>query len=107
MNDFDWVKEVEPMEPEMEYLKDNFDNLKPIIKGDKTYYIDSKQKPVFFYYQDNSISDIYFDYLRIWDYLMDNFNINHQKIRELIGVWVKDTYNIYGLIPEPYRVKAF
>jgi hypothetical protein len=28
INDFDWVSDIQPMKPEMVFLKDNFDNLK-------------------------------------------------------------------------------
>ena len=46
-SDFDWVSEIKPMEPAMEFLKDNFSNLKKISDGEThTQYLDEKGEPI-------------------------------------------------------------
>tara|TARA_R110000803_G_scaffold13218_5_gene37318 strand:- start:2187 stop:2564 length:378 start_codon:yes stop_codon:yes gene_type:complete len=99
IDDFDWVKDVEPMKPGMEFLKDNFDNLKRVIKDDKTYYVDSERKPLFMYYQDEENGFVYISYERIWAILEEDFGLNHSEIQELIKVWLEETYNLRGFTP--------
>jgi hypothetical protein len=66
------------MKPEMEFLKDNFDNLKKVIKGDRTYYVDSERKPLFMYYQDLDIGVVWVSYDRIWSVLEKDFGLKHR-----------------------------
>jgi hypothetical protein len=99
MNDFDWIKDVEPMEPGMEFLKDNFDNLNKVIKRDKTYYVDSERKPIFHYYQDEENGYVYINYSRIWLVLMEDFGLNYGEIQEIITRWLGETYHLRGFTP--------
>jgi hypothetical protein len=97
-NDFDWVGDVEPMKPEMEFLKDNFDNLVEVIKGNRTFYVDSERKPLF-YYQDEENGVVWVNYDRIWSVLRTEFGINYDEIQGLIKDWLGETYNLRGLTP--------
>jgi len=99
INDFDWISEIEPMKPEMGWLKDNFDNLKPVIKGDRTFYVDSERKPLFMYYQDEENGDVFMDYNRIWSVLEGDFGLKRDETQELIKEWLESTYNLRGLTP--------
>jgi hypothetical protein len=113
-DDFDWVKDVKPMEPGMEWLKDNFDNLNKVIQGTKTYYVDSERKPLFMYYQDSEIGRVYINYDRIWSILEEDFGLNHSETQELITKWLEGTYNlnpvpsinfIFFLLEGTYKLK--
>jgi hypothetical protein len=102
MNDFDWVKDIQPMKPEMEFLKDNFDNLEKVIKDDQTYYVDSERKPLFMYEQDEENGYVWVSYYRIWSVLEEDFGLKYSEIQELIKVWLGETYNLRGLTPWSY-----
>ena len=98
-SDFDWVSDIEPMEPGMEWLKDNFDNLQKVIKGDITYYVDEEQKPIFMYYQDvfTYNLDVVYD---IWLKLNEMFNLKRNEIDRVIKKWMLDSYGltVYALM---------
>ena len=96
--DFGWIKDIQPMEPGMGYLKDNFDNLQKVIKGDRIYYVDSEQKPLF-YYQDSENGWVDINYNRIWFILGKDFGLNYSEIQELMRRWLEGTYKIRGFTP--------
>jgi hypothetical protein len=99
VNDFDWVSDIEPMKPEMEFLKDNFDNLEKVIKGDQIYYVDSERKPLFMYEQDSEDGYVLLSYGRIWSVLGKDFGLKRSETEELIKRWLGETYNLMGLTP--------
>jgi hypothetical protein len=99
IDDFNWVGDVEPMEPGMEFLKDNFDDLKKVIKDDKTYYVDSDREPLFMYYQDLDIGVVWVSYDRIWSVLGTEYGLKHTEIQGLIKDWLGETYKLRGLTP--------
>ena len=100
IDNFDWVRDIQPMKPEMEFLKDNFDNLQKVIKGDKTFYVDSEQKPLFMYYQDSENGRVWVDWDRIWSVLRNDFGLDYGEIKELIRGWLEEAYNLRGFTPE-------
>jgi hypothetical protein len=85
VNDFDWVSDIEPMKPEMEFLKDNFDNL--------------ERKPLFMYEQDSEDGYVLLSYGRIWSVLGKDFGLKRSETEELIKRWLGETYNLMGLTP--------
>ena len=93
VNDFDWVGDVEPMEPGMEFLKDNFDNLNKVIKDDKIFYVNSERKPIFMYYQDvfTYNLDVVYD---IWLKLNEMFNLKRNEIDRVIKKWMLHSYGL-------------
>jgi len=99
INDFDWVSDIQPMEPGMEFLKDNFDNLVEVIKGDETYYVDSERKPLFMYYHDVENGWVYINYDRIWSVLEKDFGLNQDEIQGLIKEWLRGSYKLRRLTP--------
>ena len=105
INDFDWVGDVQPMEPGMEFLKDNFDDLKKVINGDRIYYVDSEQKPLFVYYQDEENGVVWVDYKRIWSILEKDFDLTTTEIQGLIRRWLGGTYNLMGLTPGSLSIR--
>ena len=100
IDNFDWIGDIEPMKPEMEFLKDNFDNLNKVIKGDKTFYVDSEQKPLFMYYQDSENGYVWMDYDRIWSILEKDFGLKDGETQELIKRWLEEGYNLGGFTPK-------
>jgi hypothetical protein len=100
IDNFEWIKDIEPMEPGMEWLKDNFSNLKPLIKGYRTFYVDSERKPLFMYYQDEETVWVYINYDRIWRILVEDFGLKLSEIQELITRWLEETYNLSGFTPQ-------
>jgi hypothetical protein len=102
--DFDWVENIQPMKPEMEFLKDNFDNLEKVIKDDRTFYFDSERNPLFVYYQDSENGFVYINYDRIWSTLEEDFDLNYTEIQELIKVWLGETYNLRGFTPKRFVI---
>jgi len=105
-NDFDWTSEIKPMKPEMEWLKSNFDNLKPVIKGGRTFYVDSERKPLFMYKQDSENGYVWINQYRIWMVLRDDFGLSYGEIQELITRWLDETYNLRGFTPR-YSINLF
>jgi hypothetical protein len=101
--DFDWVKNIQPMEPGMEFLKDNFDNLVGVIRDNKTFYMDSERKPLFYYYQGEENGVVWINYERIWSILEKDFGLSYNEIQELITRWLEGTYNLRGLTPFYFR----
>ena len=107
INDFDWVSDIQPMKPEMEFLKDNFDNLQKVIKGNKTFYVDSDRKPIFMYRQDEENGRVWVNFHRIWSVLREEFGLNYTEIQELIKRWLGETYNLGGLTPPVPQFTSF
>tara|TARA_R110000803_G_scaffold4416_6_gene14884 strand:+ start:3261 stop:3617 length:357 start_codon:yes stop_codon:yes gene_type:complete len=99
INDFDWASSVESIEPAMEFLLDNFGDLKRVIKGNKTYYVDSEQKPLFMYHRDGENGYVYVDYYKIWSILYKDFDLTTTEITELIKKWLDVSYDLVGLTP--------
>jgi hypothetical protein len=92
-SDFDWAKDVEPMEPGMEFLKDNFDNLQKVIKGGKIFYVNSERKPIFMYYQDILPYNLHVVYdIRLK--LNEMFNLKRNEIDRVIKKWMLDSYGL-------------
>jgi hypothetical protein len=98
-SDFDWTKDIQPMKPGMEFLKDNFDNLQKVINGDQTYYVDSDREPLFMYYQDLDIGVVWVSYDRIWSVLEKDFGLNQDEIQGLIKEWLRGSYKLRRLTP--------
>jgi hypothetical protein len=99
IEDFDWVGDVEPMEPGMEFLKDNFGNLQKVIKDDEVYYVDEEQKPIFMHYQNSASRFLYVNYVRIWFILEKDFGLKTSEIEDLVKEWLDETYNLSEFIP--------
>ena len=104
IDNFDWAKDIQPMEPGMEFLKDNFDNLKKVIKGDEIHYIDSERKPIFMYEQDSENGFVYINYALIWLVLERGFGLNNTQTRGLIKKWLEGSYNLKGFTPTTWKL---
>jgi hypothetical protein len=83
----------------VKWLNTEFGNLTKVIKGDKTFYVDSERKVLFFYYQDEKNEGIWINYDRIWTFFEDVFVFNRQQIRGVLKSWLEETYNLKGYTP--------
>jgi hypothetical protein len=83
----------------LKWLNKEFGNLTPVIRGNNTYYVDENNLPLFYYYQDEKNGLIYIIYNKIWSLLESVFSMNNLEIRELLVVWLGNTYNLRGYTP--------
>jgi hypothetical protein len=86
----------------LKWLNKGFGNLNIVVKGNRTYYADENNFPLFYYYQIQKIGRIYTNYDRIWSLLESVFNMNDLEISKLLKVWLEDTYNLGGYTPSTF-----
>jgi hypothetical protein len=78
---------------------DQFNNLKPVVKGDKIYYVDDNNKPLFYYYPDEKNGYCYINYHRIWSFFGDILDYDYYDTQQVMIDWLEETYNLDELIP--------
>jgi hypothetical protein len=83
----------------LKWLNKEFGNLTPMVRDERTFYVDKDRLPLFFYYQNQKNGWVYINYDRIWLLLESVFSMNDLEISELLEVWLEDTYNLRGLTP--------
>jgi hypothetical protein len=79
---------------------DQFNNLKPIEKNDKIFYVDNDNLPLFYYYKEDQESkngNYYINYHRIWSFFSRVNDYNYTEIQEIIEEWLGTTYNLREL----------
>jgi hypothetical protein len=81
------------------WLNDKFGNLKPIVKGDRTIYVNEDRLPLFYYYQDKKNGYVYINYNEIWSFLKSFFGLEYEQMKGIITYWLEETYNLKGLTP--------
>ena len=81
-----------------EYLN-QFNDLTPIQKDDKIYYVDKDRLPLFYYFQDKINGYVYIDYDIIWLFFSVVIGLKRSEIKDIINNWLEETYNITGLTP--------
>ena len=98
IDNFDWIDQS-GVETPLSWLIDNFSDLTPVVKGDKTYYVDNNNnnEKLFFYYQDEENGYCYIKYDEIWSVLMSHFGINNTEVKEVTTTWLDEVYGITGL----------
>ena len=82
------------------WLNDKFGNLKPIVRDDKTFYINEDRLPLFYYFQDEKNGYVYINYDEIWSFLKSIFALKSLQIKGIITHWLEETYNLKGLTPQ-------
>ena len=92
----------------LKWLNKEFGNLTPVVKDDKTYYVDEDRKPLFYYYQDSKNRYVYINYERIWVFFESIFGLKDPQTQDILKVWLEETYNLRGVTPvfECWRVKG-
>ena len=92
---------------------EQFNNLKPVEKGDKIFYVDNDNLPLFMYYkedQDSKYGHYYINYYRIWLFFEEIIGYNYTEIQEIMKEWLGTTYNLRGLTPhqqDVFRLKGW
>ena len=83
----------------LKWLNKEFGNLTPAVVDDKTFYVDEDRKPLFMYYQDEENGYVYINYDRIWVFFESIFGLNTLQTKEILKVWLEETYNLRGITP--------
>jgi hypothetical protein len=91
----------------LKWLNKEFGNLTPVVKGERTFYVDKDRLPLFYYYQNEKNGLIYIIYNKIWSLLESVFSMDNLEIRELLTAWLEDTYNLRGYTPIHGQVNDF
>jgi len=82
-----------------------FNNLKPVEKNGKIYYVDNENQPLFFYYKDEQDSKngyYYINYYMIWSFFEVVMGYNYTEIEGFMKEWLGATYNLRGLTPHKF-----
>ena len=83
----------------LESFLDQFNDLTPVEKGDKIFYIDKDGNPLFMYYPNKKNRGVYMNYDRIWLFFEVVIGIDYDETQTIIYNWLKETYNLSGLTP--------
>ena len=81
---------------------EQFNNLTPVEKDDKIYYVDNDNLALFYYLkkdQDSKNGYYLISYDRIWSFFDDVMGYNYTKTQQIIKEWLGTTYNLRGLTP--------
>ena len=84
----------------LKWLNKEFGNLIPVVRREITYYVDENNLPLFYYLQDETNGWVCINHSRIWVLLESIFSMKDLEIRNLLEVWLKDTYNLRGYEPK-------
>ena len=76
-----------------------FNDLKPVEKNNKVFYIDKDGLPLFYYFSNKNIRYIYFNNERIWNFFSKIMVFRTSEIRDVIKNWLEKVYDIKGLTP--------
>ena len=90
----------------IKWLHKEFGDLTPVVKDDKTYYVDKDGLPLFYYYQDSKNGYVYVNYERIWVFFESIFGLNYSDSQAIVKVWLEETYNLRGVTPLIVVVKG-
>ena len=83
----------------LKWLNKKFGDLTPAVVDDKIFYVDENRKPLFYYYQDEKNGYVYISYSRIWVFFESIFGLNTLQTKEIMKVWLDETYNLRGITP--------
>jgi len=81
------------------WLNNNFGDLTPIVKDDRTFYVNKDRLPLFYYYEDEKNGYVYLNPNEIWLFLETMFGMEYEQIQGVIRDWLEETYNLRGLTP--------
>ena len=76
---------------------EQFNNLTPVEKDDKIYYVDNDNLALFYYLkkdQDSKNGYYLISYDRIWSFFDDVMDYSRTEIQQIIKEWLGTTYNL-------------
>ena len=79
---------------------EQFNDLTPVEKDGKIFYVDKDRLPLFMYYQDKKNGNVYINYDRIWMFFSDVIGMEYKEIQGIMKNWLEQTYNLKGLTPK-------
>jgi len=85
----------------LKWLNREFGDLTPVVKGNRTFYVDKDRKPLFYHYGNYGNDYVYINNERIWVFFESIFGLDDLQTQEIVKVWLEDTYNIRGFTPNP------
>ncbi len=88
----------------LNWLNKEFGDLTKVVKDDKTFYVDENRIPLFYYYQDEKNGNVYINYDKIWTFFEDIFGLYYLQTRKILTIWLEETYNLRGVIPDPHSL---
>ena len=71
-----------------------FENLTPIEEGKKTYYINEKGIPLFSYFTNKQMENVFVNKDIIWFFFKKVLGLRSMVIQEIISDWLIKNYNI-------------
>ena len=83
----------------LKWLNREFGDLTPVVGDDKTFYVDKDRNPLFMYFQNEKHEYVYINYERIWEFFKSIFGLNDLQTKEILTIWLEQTYNIRGFTP--------
>jgi hypothetical protein len=83
----------------LKWLNKEFGNLTPVVKGDITFYVDKDRLSLFYYFQDSKNGYVNINYDRIWAFFDSIFGVDDLQTKEILKIWLEDTYNLRGATP--------
>ena len=83
----------------LNWLDKEFGNLTEIVKDDKIFYVDENGLPLIMYYQNSKNDYVFINYNRIWIFFESIFGLKDSQTREILTIWLEDTYNLRGYTP--------
>jgi len=87
----------------LEFL-DQFNDLRPIEKGDRTYYVDENRIPLLYYITGKNRLEIFISY-DIWGFFSVLLGFKNSEIQEILREWLGEIYGIKVLTLS--RIKLF
>ena len=83
----------------LNWLDNEYGNLTKLVKNNKTFYVDQEGLPLFMFYQDKKNGSVYINYEKIWQLLETIFGMKHQQTRDILKIWLEETYNLKEYTP--------
>ncbi len=78
----------------LEFLEP-YKNLTPVKEGKKTYYVDKNGWPIFSYYTNEKMHNVFVNEDLIWYFFKKTMGLREMTIQELISNWMVKNYNIH------------
>ena len=88
----------------LKWLNKEFGDLTPEVKGDKTFYVDRDRRPLFFYRHNIENGFVFINRERLWSFFKNIFGLDDSQTRDILTIWLEDTYNLGGHMPVVSRM---
>ena len=83
----------------LKWLNKEFGDLTKVLKDGRIFYVDEERKPLFYYNGESKDGYVHINYDRIWVFFEDIFGMDDSQIKEILTIWMEETYNLRGATP--------